>query len=511
MSMNVNFQYPRQVEDVASVKAAVKSFDKEMRKMMMLMKEVGNTLEGVSKSFAALTSLNLADDKEVRSYVDSFREQIVKMKEGAPFQDYNRLVHEEVLAPVNELKSAVKETEAAMQKRERSYKSYLKAKARVDKTERAYAQKSKVLEDSKSYPKERAARENNLTAFHERDEGFQATFKGFVSKVQAVTKSAMHRYLQLNAGYMASVIDALTNTDPSIEEHVELYRRQLYADRRTELAHRKKEVEQEFENSLANLNSGAGDSVDTARQSYRLHPTSADHSAVLADTPATKASKAPAAGRHPQAQLTRSPDLDGSALRVREDLKASEGVKSVGSGPPVAAVQPVALPTANKSNVSTAAAARRASREEPTDIDMQEKAAAAAEVEKRLDEVASLIPPEKQPEARHTVFDADNEDDDDIDGGESYFGSVSQVNEAQQLQQQRLRAAALLGTSEAIHRGHVDAASDGTQPVQAPRPVYRFAPSTVAGASSVQTGYMAAQDTKLSAAFQEGLEESKDA
>lgn len=486
MSMQVDFQYPRQVEDVASVKAAVANFDKEMRKMMLLMKSIGNTLEGVSTSFSALTCLNLHDDNNVRLYVDSFHEQIIKMKEGAPYQDYNRLVHEEVLAPVNELKRSIKEAEAAIRKRDTSYKDYLQAKKKVDKTERTHAAKSKVLENSKSYPKQKAAREKKLTAFQKQDEGFQECFRTFLRKVETVTQCSMRRYLQLNGAYMASVVDALTSTDPSIEEHVRLYVRQLGAERSTEIAQRKREAENHFRESTVSHRPVGDEVSDSGR--HVLHEDTPTIAKAVAAVPAADkpfAAHMPTATHYDSSALS-SPNMEDSARRIRAELRALGGVTPSSSGPPAAVLQQ--QQRVGGPSPKAASATRPVGAEGPSPHEAA--APTAEEVDRRLNEVSSRIIPEQT--RGHAAYE---------DGDESYFGSVSLINEGQQLQQRRLRAASLL--EEDVDGG--PAAGGGP-----PLPSYRFAPSTVTGASTMQGGYMATQDRAIHEEFSQGLEKPFD-
>lgn len=227
--------YPRQIEDMKSVKAAIHSFDKDMNKMMLLMKELGTTLEGVSRSFDALTSLSFSN-KDVKAYVHRFAVEITRMKEGAPYQNYNKRVYEDVLAPVQNLKKTLKETQATVKKRDAAYERYDTSKKKVDKTERKYAKENKSLEASKTYPAEKAKRERLLEAFRATDQVFQTSFQTLVQQVETVATETMKQYLSLNAGYMASVTDALTSTDPSIEEAVALYRHNEIIAQHTALA-----------------------------------------------------------------------------------------------------------------------------------------------------------------------------------------------------------------------------------------------------------------------------------
>ncbi|TPP47644.1 hypothetical protein CGC20_38120 [Leishmania donovani] len=48
MSMQQDFVHPRQMDDMRAIHAAINSFSGVMTKMMMLMKELGTTLEQVS-------------------------------------------------------------------------------------------------------------------------------------------------------------------------------------------------------------------------------------------------------------------------------------------------------------------------------------------------------------------------------------------------------------------------------------------------------------------------------
>lgn len=234
MSMQVDFEAPRQIGDVVSIRAAIKGFDKSMNRMMVLMKELGNVFEDISHAFDALTTLSFSNPT-VRKYVHHFSEEIIHMKEGAPFMDYNRLVHEDVLRPVKALKTALDEAERAACNRMKAYDKYEKAKKDVENMEKKFARRSEALSTSKEYPLKRQKRSKRLDEFHTNDDIFQTSFRSLVTRVETVTANTMQRYLHLNAAYMTSLIEALTKTDPTVDEAVAVCRQQLHIEKSTDV------------------------------------------------------------------------------------------------------------------------------------------------------------------------------------------------------------------------------------------------------------------------------------
>ncbi|TPP42688.1 hypothetical protein CGC21_11865 [Leishmania donovani] len=258
MSMQQDFVHPRQMDDMRAIHAAINSFSGVMTKMMMLMKELGTTLEQVSHAFDALTSLSFTDD-EVKQYVHHFGEEVISMKEGIAFCQYNKLVHEDVLHPVEQLKKSLKEAEKAAKAEKSAFEKYRKAKQCVDKQEKAFAERSKPLDTSKSYPTHVQARNKALVSLQNCRNEFEDRFAMLVNEVENVTATALKRYLELNAGYMTSVVDALTKTDPTIEEAAVLHCQEQQEHRQSVVEQRCLQVNSEL-------------SIVHAPQGYRLDP-----------------------------------------------------------------------------------------------------------------------------------------------------------------------------------------------------------------------------------------------
>ncbi|TPP42697.1 hypothetical protein CGC21_11910 [Leishmania donovani] len=259
MSMQQDFVHPRQMDDMRAIHAAINSFSGVMTKMMMLMKELGTTLGHVSHAFDALTSLSFTDD-EVKQYVHHFGEEVISMKEGIAFCQYNKLVHEDVQLPVEQLKKSLKEAEKAAKAEKSAFEKYRKAKQCVDKQEKAFAERSKPLDTSKSYPTHVQARNKALVSLQNCNKEFEDRFAMLVNDVKNVTATALKRYLELNAGYMTSVVDALTKTDPTIEEAAVLHCQE-------QQEHRQSVVEQRCLQANSEL------SIVHASQGYRLDPS----------------------------------------------------------------------------------------------------------------------------------------------------------------------------------------------------------------------------------------------
>jgi hypothetical protein len=267
-SMQHDFIHPRQLDDVKAIRDAIKSFTIHMKRMMLLMKDLGTTLEQVSHSFDALTSLSFSDDG-VKQYVHHFSEEVLYMMEGAAFQNYNKLVHEEVLAPVEQLRTSVKETEKAAKKEKSDFDRYKKAKLKVDAQEKSYAAKSRSLDTSKSYPASVQKRDDSLLRLQKSKDEFEVKFVGLVNEVEKVTATTLKRYLDLNAGYMTSVVDALTKTDATVEEAVALYREEQRQQRQHAIQQRCAEVDTELITPYAS-------------QGYRLCPTNTNRTVAAA-------------------------------------------------------------------------------------------------------------------------------------------------------------------------------------------------------------------------------------
>ncbi|KPA73840.1 hypothetical protein ABB37_09481 [Leptomonas pyrrhocoris] len=259
-SMQHDFIHPRQLDDVRAIRAAIKSFTATMKRMMVLMKDLGTTLEQVSHSFDALTSLSFSDDG-VKQYVHHFSEEVMHMMEGTAFRHYNKLVHEEVLVPVEQLRASLTATEKAAKAEKKDFGRYKKSKRKVDAQEKSYATKSKSLDTSKSYPTRVQTRDNSLLRLQRSKDDFETKFVGLVSEVEKVTATTLKRYLDLNAGYMTSVVDALTKTDPTVEEAVVLYREEQRQQRQSAIKQRCAAVDTEINAACVS-------------QGYRLNPSS---------------------------------------------------------------------------------------------------------------------------------------------------------------------------------------------------------------------------------------------
>ncbi|KAG5497552.1 hypothetical protein JKF63_03816 [Porcisia hertigi] len=258
MSMQYDFIHPRQLDDMKAIRAAIRSFDKDMTRMMLLMKDLGTTLEHVSSSFDALTSLSFTSDK-VKKYVHHFSEEIVQMKQGVAFRNYNKLVHEEVLLPVAQLKVSLKDADMAAKAEKRAFDEYIEAKRRVDKKEKSFAEKSKALSTSNTYPKSVRARDEALAKLQRLKNQFEEKFVTLVNRVETVAATALKRYLNLNGVYMSSVVDALTKTEPTVEEAVDLYRQEQRQLRQSAIQQR-----------CAQMNTGSN--ACSASNEYRLDP-----------------------------------------------------------------------------------------------------------------------------------------------------------------------------------------------------------------------------------------------
>ncbi|CAG9579232.1 conserved hypothetical protein [Leishmania major strain Friedlin] len=268
MSMQQDFVHPRQLDDMRAIHAAINSFSGVMTKMMVLMKELGTTLGHVSHSFDALASLTFTKD-EVKQYARKCGGEIISMKEGIAFCEYNKLVHEDVLHPVEQLKESLKEAEQAAKAEKSAFEKYKKAKQRVDKQEKAFAEKSKPLDTSKSYPTHVRARNKALVSLQNCNNKFEERFVMLTSDVESVTSTALRRYLELNAGYMTSVVDALTKTDPTVEEAAVFYRQEKQA-------HRQSAVEQcclQVNSDLSTAHASQGYRFDPSRMNGCLHDT----------------------------------------------------------------------------------------------------------------------------------------------------------------------------------------------------------------------------------------------
>ncbi|GET91074.1 hypothetical protein, conserved [Leishmania tarentolae] len=279
MSLQHDFVHRRELDDMRAIRAAITSFSGDMTKMMMLMKELGTTLEQLSHSFDALTSLSFTNDG-VKQYVHHFSEEVTNMKEGIAFRNYNKLVHEEVLLPVEHLKASLKAAEKASRAEKNAFDEYKKAKRRVDQQEREFAEKRKPLDTSKSYPTRVQARNNALASLQNRKIEFEETFEKLVRDVEKVTATALKRYLELDASYMTSVIGALTSTDPTVEEAVSLYRQEQRQRRQNAIKQRCVEVNAELGTSCVSqghrldahgMSGGLHDSLDKPTSRFQEH------------------------------------------------------------------------------------------------------------------------------------------------------------------------------------------------------------------------------------------------
>lgn len=456
--MQHDFIHPRQLDDMQAIRAAIKAFSGDMTKMMLLMKELGTTLERVSHSFDALTSLSFSADG-VKQYVHHFAEEVILMKEGVAFRNYNKLVHEEVLLPVEELKASLKAAERSAKTEKNAFDKYKKAKARVDKQEKSFAEKSRPLDTSKSYPNHVHARDSSLVALQRSKDDFEGKFVSLVKEVEKVTATALKRYLKLNAGYMASVIDALTKTDPTVEEAVALYRREQAQLRQSTIKKRCTQVNSEFDASYAS-------------QGYHMDP----NSSVTAPSPTSFREHVQQPGT--MAASGRRPPLSNTSTPESTPLKPS--TNGAPRGPPPASAKPqankpaaaAATPVAVAATTPTTAAAvsasssssppRSAATSSPATLPPPQYggaptntvAAPAAAAPLRNDSLAS----------RPAADDVDDED----------FGSVSQV---------------------------------GTAGRVAP-PLYNFSRGPLSQVSSVrpQSGYVAAANAALTNEFMTRME-----
>ncbi|KPI83987.1 hypothetical protein ABL78_6962 [Leptomonas seymouri] len=341
-SMQHDFIHPRQLDDVKAIRAAIKSFSMNMKRMMLLMKDLGSTLEQVSHSFDALTSLSFSDDG-VRQYVHHFSEELTHMMEGTAFQNYNKLVHEEVLAPVERLRVSLKDTEEAAKSEKDDFDRYKKAKRKVDTQEKSYAAKSKALDTSRSYPKLLRSRDDSLLRLQKSKDNFEVKFVGLVSEVEKVSATTLKRYLDLNAGYMTSVVDALTKTDPTVEEAVALYREEQKQRRQSAINQRCAEVDADFRAASASTDYRR----DPAHTSGAAAAPAVDDAGRGTSPNSTKSSLSPQqTNPSTVAAATRKPSVNNAAPSSSVQEKASPMVPAA-KGPPTAAVAPIQSSTLN--------------------------------------------------------------------------------------------------------------------------------------------------------------------
>ncbi|KAG5471610.1 hypothetical protein LSCM4_03159 [Leishmania orientalis] len=348
MSMQHDFMHPRQLDDMRAISGAIKSFSADMIKMMLLMKELGTTLERVSHSFDALTSLSFTTD-EVKGYVHHFAEEVVRMKEGVAFRNYNKLVHEEVLVPVEQLKESLKKTEKAAKKEKSAFEKYRKAKLRVDKQEKRFAETKRALDTSKSYPAHVQARNQSLAFLQKSKVEFESDFVTLVSEVEKVTSMALKRYLELNAGYMTSVVDALTNTDPTVEEAVALYRQEQQQHRQSAIKQRCSQADAELDALYAaqgyrldpnEMNGSLRDSV-TSKASPRRLPLSMQSSPAILPLKATVAPPLPDPSLAQRLEASKPKPSPASAeeAQLAQQDKSTTLRNSVGTAPAAAAAK----------------------------------------------------------------------------------------------------------------------------------------------------------------------------
>lgn len=388
-SMQHDFIHPRQLDDVKAIRAAIKSFTANMKSMMLLMKDLGTTLEQVSHSFDALTSLSFSDDG-VKQYVHHFSEEVVHMMEGTAFQNYNKLVHEEVLAPVEQLRASLKEAEKAAKTEKSDFDRYKKAKQKVDSQEKTYATKSKPLDTSKSYPRNVQSRDDSLLRLQKSKDDFENKFVGLVNEVEKVTATTLKRYLDLNAGYMTSVVDALTKTDPTVEEAVVLYREEQRQQRQSAIQQRCAEVDTQFNGSYAS-------------QGYRLGPTNTNRTTTMDNTSNGKPTLS--SSTRQQAQQVNAPNTVVAAASSPVNEAQPSSTTPVQQSPPAAVAVASGSPTGQKPNVVQRG---------------------AFTVTTTGANASPLTPPAESAEAGRTAGYVDEVEEED-------FGSVSQVGTAGQV------------------------------------------------------------------------------
>ncbi|CBZ29142.1 hypothetical protein LMXM_30_0850 [Leishmania mexicana MHOM/GT/2001/U1103] len=245
MSMQRDFAHSLQLDDIRTARAAINSFNGVTTKMMMLMRELGTALEQVSHSFDAFASLSFTSD-EIKQYVHHFGNEVLSMKKGIAFCNYNNFVHEEVQLPVEQLKKSLKEAEKAAKAEKNAFEKYMKAKQCVDKQEKALAERNKPLDTSTSYSTHVQALNKALASLQSCEKEFEDRFALLLYEVENVTAKALRRYLELNATYMTSVVDALTRTDPAIEEAVVFYCQEQQEHQQSAVAQRCLKVNSEL-------------------------------------------------------------------------------------------------------------------------------------------------------------------------------------------------------------------------------------------------------------------------
>lgn len=216
MSSSVQIGYPAQLEDVMALKAAIKLFSKTMTAMMLLIKELGSSLERVGVCFDALTSMR-SSDEHVRRQVHSFLNEITRMKEGVAFQSYNARVHEEVMKPVADLRTFIEAAEKAASKRDKSCQKYSDAAKKVHSLEEDCVAKGRPIESSHSYTDLRKSREKRLVEFRSHDNEFQKIFSATMRRSGEVTLDMMKRYLHLNGQYLSTVVRTLNQVDSTTQ------------------------------------------------------------------------------------------------------------------------------------------------------------------------------------------------------------------------------------------------------------------------------------------------------
>ncbi|KAH9601011.1 hypothetical protein LSM04_006568 [Trypanosoma melophagium] len=204
-------------KDMNSLRESLRCFEKAMHRTMAVMNELRGAFEEVSVAFDSITSMRFCHE-ETKTMMKRFTEEMRKLKDGMYFLTYNKLVHQDVVDPVNQLQTSLTAAEKQARVCRKALEKYNATHREVEKKEMQYARKQKSLEESKTYSKRVASRDSTQGTYERQKKGFDGYFDSLMEQASRVADISMRRYISLNAGYLLSVVSALERAAPNCEE-----------------------------------------------------------------------------------------------------------------------------------------------------------------------------------------------------------------------------------------------------------------------------------------------------
>ncbi|KAH9584304.1 hypothetical protein LSM04_008756 [Trypanosoma melophagium] len=146
-----------------------------------------------------------------------FASEARRLNEGQPFLLYNTGVHRDVVNRLLPVVEHLKAVDVIAKKCDEALSKYQKCKTIVEKKERQYAKKGKPFVDQGSYRKYVEKRDGSWKTYVEVRSKFYNSYRLLMEVHGNAVAHIIHRYLNLNGGYLRELLFALERVLPAME------------------------------------------------------------------------------------------------------------------------------------------------------------------------------------------------------------------------------------------------------------------------------------------------------